>query len=120
MLDILQELFHSNIAYHVVNYLGRQHLADIIQPQINNKGNLNIIRYDICKYHASRHNEDELSTQYWNRVVIENIINTKFQIRYLTCDDFHGLDPFFVHMNKEVIEEIIYSDEFRIIEDQYD
>ena len=61
-----------------------------------------------------------MSMQYWNQIAIENVIKNKVQIRYLTRDDLHDLDPLFVHMNKEVIEEIIYSDEFRTIEEQYD
>ena len=74
MIDILQELFHSNITYHVMRYLGPHHLAGIMKPQINNEGPFNVIRYDTCKYHRSRHCESELSSQYWDLNVIENII----------------------------------------------
>ena len=52
--------------------------------------------------------------------MIENIIKHKLEIGYLTSDDLTELDLLFVHMNKGVIEEIVYSDEFRIIEDQHD
>ena len=117
---MLQELFHSNIAYHVMCYLGPHHLAGIMKPQISDEGPSNAIRYDTCKYHVSRHSENQFNSHYWNRLVIENTIKTKLQIGYLTSDDLTELDPLFVHMNKEAIEEIIYSDEFRIIEDQYD
>jgi len=104
VIDILHELFHGNIAYHVVRYLGPHHLAGIMKPQTSNEGQFNEIRYGTCKYHGSSHRENELSSHYWNRLVI----------------DLTELDPLFVHMNKAAIEEIIYSDEFRIIEDQYD
>ena len=58
MIDILQELFHSNVAYHVMRYLSPHHLAGIMKPQISNEGPLNAIRYDTCKYHVSRHSEN--------------------------------------------------------------
>ena len=71
MIDILQELFHNNIAYHVTRYLGPHHLAGIMKPQISNEGQFNAIRYDTCKYNVPRHRENELSSHYWNRLVIE-------------------------------------------------
>ena len=116
----LRELFHSNIAYHAMRYLGPHHLAGIMKPQSSNKGPFNVLGYDICKYHTSRHCESELSSQYWDLNVIEDIIKSKLQIRYLTSDGLTELDPPFHHMNKEAIDEIIRSDEFGIIEDQYD
>ena len=110
MVDILQELFHNNTAYHVSNYIGPHHLADIMKRRINNEGSLHVSRYYYCKYHLSRHCEGELSSQYLDRTVIENIFKNKLQLRYLTSDGLHELDPLFVHLNKEVIEEIIYSE----------
>ena len=91
-----------------------------MKPQISDEGPCTAFRYDTCKYHVSRHSEDELSSHYWNRLVIENIIKNKLQSGYLTSDDLTELDPLFVHTNKEAIEEVIYSDEFRITEGQYD
>ena len=49
MIDILQELFHNNIAYNVMCYLGPHHLVGIMKPQISNEKHLNAIRYDSCK-----------------------------------------------------------------------
>ena len=74
MIHILQELFPSNIAYTVLCYLGRHHLAGMVNSQIHNEGQFKVIRYDTCKHHVSRHREYELSSHYWNRIVIENII----------------------------------------------
>jgi len=51
-----------------------------------------------------------MSSHYWNRLVIENTIKNKLQIGYLTSGDLTELDPLFVHMNRGVIEEVVYSD----------
>ena len=78
-------------------------VADIIKPEIHKEWGSNVIRfaYRKCEHDLSRHSKDELSRQYWDRTVIENTIRNKLQIRCLTADDLHELDPLFVHMNKE-------------------
>ena len=124
MLEILDaihimETLPKEATKLIIRYISHP-VADIIKPQISNEGPSTAGRYDTCKYHVLRHSEDELSSQYWNRLVIENMIKHELQIGYLTIDDLTELDPLFVHLNKGVIEEIVYSDEFRIIEDQYD
>ena len=72
VINIWKELFHNNIAYHIMSYIGPHPLADIIRPHINNGiTSFNDITYDYCNYHLSRHNEDASSSQYLNRNVIE-------------------------------------------------
>ena len=75
-------------------YLGPHHLAGIMKPQINNEGPFSVIRYDAYTDHKSRNCESELSRQYWDLNVIENIIKNKLQMRYLRSDALYGLDLF--------------------------
>ena len=114
MLDILSAIDRMEPlpkeAIKVIVIFISHPVADIIKPQINEEGGFNVIRlaYQNCEYHVSRHTEDELSRQSWDRTVIETTLKYKLQIRYLTSDALHRLDPSFVHLNKEVIEEILF------------
>ena len=66
MLYILDEIHRmetlpKEAANLIIRFISHP-VADIIKPQISNKGPRNAIRHDTCKYHVSRHSEDELST----------------------------------------------------------
>ena len=119
LLSLLSNALLKEAINLIIRFISHP-VAGIIKPQISNEGPFNAIRYDTCKYHVSRHCENERSSHYWNRLVIENITKHKLQIGYLTSGVLTDFDPLFVHMNKEVIEEIIYSAEFRTIVDHCD